>query len=407
MHILFCNDRYPGRFGKIPSILAADPANKVMFLSFHPGKDDAPSRIVHVRLSIARDRERLARNKDTFVAEWEKMFSLGKQALRTFVHIREAGFTPDMIFTSLFDGPGLFLRHAFPKAWIVSYFNGFRSKTADDGRLRAVTDFQRTLIAQSDLYFVRSESQKRAFPPSLHPVIHLWPPYVDTDFFRPAPRDTALFFPGTDSDPGRELVTGHMKGTYDSQKKLIRVILDVLACRPFCLAALTFDNAASLQQWRQAIQALPARMSRRLFLAGGLDAVTYHRLLCSSSVYVFPEYESPPLQGMLETMSCETLLMSPVPKEGDGILLPGETMLPYPEENGQKQREAICRALDHAAEYAALKRRAREHIEKSCGEHIVFFEHLDFVMKAYGDSQKSKAFHACPGRHATAVAKHN
>lgn len=407
MRILFCNDRYPGRFGKMPSVLAADPANSVMFLSFRPGGENVSPRIRHVLLNISRDRERLARNRDTFVAEWEKMFILGKHALRTFAHIRETGFTPDMIFTSLFDGPGLFLRHAFPKAWIVSYFNGFRSKTADDGRFRAVMDFQRTLIAQSDLYFVRSESQRRAFPPLLYPIIHLWPPYVDTEFFRPAPPDLSLFFPGMSPDADGELVTGHMKGSRDAQKKLLRVILDLLGRRPRCLAALTFDSEAALQQWRQVIQALPARMGRRLFLAGGLDAGTYHRLLCSSSVYVFPEYESPPLQGMLETMSCGTLLMSPVPKEGDGILLPGETMLPYPEENGQEQREAICRVLDHAVEYAALKRRARQRIEKACGERVVFFEHLDFIMKAYGTSQKSGASHACPERRTTAVAKHN
>ena len=365
----------------MPSMLAADPANKVMFLSFHPGKEQGASRIIHVRLNIARDRERLTRSRDSFVAEWEKMFSLGRQALRTFEHIREAGFQPDMIFTSLFDGPGLFLRHVFPDAFIVSYFGGFRSKTDDDGRLRAVLDFQRTSIAQSDLYFVRSRIQKRAFPPALRPIIHQWLPYVDTDFFCPLPPNPSLFFPDAPQDA--QLVTGHMKGTHEAQKKLILVILDLLSGRPDCLAVLTFDSRASLQHWQQLAEALPSRMRQRLFLAGGLDAAAYHELLCASSVYVFPEYENPPLQGMLETMSCETLLMTPVPREGDGILVPGETMLPYPAEDGRKQREAICRVLDTLADYETLRKRAREHIEMVCSERAVFCDHLDFVLKAY------------------------
>ena len=91
MRILFCNDSYLGRFGKMPSELASDPENKVMFLSFYPRKEDVSSGVIHARLNLKRDRERLSQSRDAFVAEWEKMFSLGKQARQTFLHIRDAG----------------------------------------------------------------------------------------------------------------------------------------------------------------------------------------------------------------------------------------------------------------------------------------------------------------------------
>ena len=390
MRILFCNDRYPGRFGKIPSELAADPANKVMFLSFHPKQEDASSGIIHARLNLNRNRERITRDSDSFVSEWEKMFNLGKQALRTFLHIREAGFLPDMIFTSLFDGPGLFLRHAFPEAYIVSYFNGFRSKSADDGRLKAVLEFQKTMAVQSDLYFVRSDLQKHSFPPVLRPLIHLWPPYVDTEFFHPISPNISLFFPDLPPSPYTELVTGHMKGTAGSQTKLIQVILDLLRGRPHCLAALTFENATSQGRWQQLLKDIPATLHQRLFLAGGLDSSTYHQLLCSSSVYVFPEYANPPLQGMLETMSCETLLMAPVSQETDDLLLPGETMLVYPEGDRQKQREAICHVLDRPTEYVPIRLQARKRIETTCSDRVVFSDHLDLVMREYGQFKNRK-----------------
>ena len=96
----------------MPSELASDPENKVMFLSFYPRKEDVSSGVIHARLNLKRDRERLSQSRDAFIAEWEKMFSLGKQELQTFLHIRDAGFVPDMIFISFFDGPALFLRHS-------------------------------------------------------------------------------------------------------------------------------------------------------------------------------------------------------------------------------------------------------------------------------------------------------
>lgn len=383
MRILFCNVSYPGRFGRIPSDLAADPTNEVMFLSFHPKKDNASSGIIHARLNLNRDRGRMLRGDDTFVMEWEKMFSLGKQALQTFLHIRDSGFIPDMIFVSFFDGPALFLRHIFPQAFIVSYFNGFRSKLADDGKLLAVMDLQRAMAAQSDLYFVRSEVQKNSFPPVLHPVIHVWPPYVDTALFHPMPRDLSLFFPHEAPNSDKELVTGHMKGTGRSQKELMWVIFDLLECRPHCLAALTFESEASKKQWQQVIYALPKHVRQRIFLAGGLDIERYHHLLCCSSVYVFPEYSNSPLQGMLETMSCETLLMTPVQEGADFLFLPEKTMLAYPEEGREKQREAICRVLDHLEEYDSVRQKGREVIAKKCDERVVLGEHLDFVMKEY------------------------
>lgn len=126
MRFLFCNDNYPGRFGSMPSRLASDPANKVMFLSFRPRQGETSKGVIHARLNLNRDRGRMVQSRDVFLAEWEKMFHLGKQALQTFIHIRDSGFIPDVILVSFFDGPALFLRHAFPDAFIVSYFNGFR-----------------------------------------------------------------------------------------------------------------------------------------------------------------------------------------------------------------------------------------------------------------------------------------
>lgn len=381
MKILFCNDSYPGIFGTMPARLASDPTNSVMFLSFHQRREESPSGVIHARLNLARIREHLSPNRDAFVFEWEKMFSLGRQALQTFIHIRDTGFVPDIIFVSFFDGPALFLRHAFPHAFVVSLFRGFRrSSEADDARFEAVMDMQKMTVVQSDLYFVRSEGQKMDFPSSLQSLIHIWPPYVNTEFFSPQPRRLSAFF--SDASDDGELVTVHMKVGGDASKAMMRLVFGLLTHRPHCRVALTFGSDAYRDRWRQAYSALPEEISRRIFPAGGLDNAAYRTLLCSSTIHVFPEYTIPPLQEMLESMSCGTLLMMPSSDAGDEFFHDGKTMLVLPKEGG-RQMEAISRVLDHREEFDDIRRNAREKIVERCSEQVAVTGQMAFVMEEY------------------------
>ena len=349
MRFLFCNDICPGRFGSIPSRLASNAENTVMFLSFHARQKEASERIVHARLNLNRERGRVSQHDDVFLAECEKMFRLGKQALKTFIHIRDSDFIPDMIFVSFFDGPAIFLRHAFPHAFIVSYFNGFRGRTdkpEERMKAQAVMDLQRSMAAQSNLYFVRSEEQKSCFPKVLQPIIHVWLPHVNTQFFSPRPPVLSAFFPDIVPGEGRELVTMHMKGGESSAEKMMQVVLGLLTHRPACLVALTFGKGKAKERWESACASLPKGLRARLFLAEGLDDATYRNLLCSTDIHVFPERISPPLQEMLESMSCETLLMTPVSEENGSLLKDGETMLAFPESDGKAQLVGCWGLLD-------------------------------------------------------------
>lgn len=386
MRFLFCNDNYPGRFGSMPSRLASDPANTVMFLSFRPRQGEASKGVVHARLNLNRDRGRMVQSRDAFLAEWEKMFHLGRQALQTFIHIRDSGFIPDVVLVSFFDGPALFLRHAFPNAFIVSYFNGFRGKKdspEDILKFQAVMDLQRSMVAQSDLYFVRSETQKLCFPRLLQPVIHVWPVYVDTEFFSPRSRDLSYFFPALSSEGEKELVTVHMKGGGGNSKQMMQVVLGLLIHRPDSLVALTFGKGAAKEHWEGIWSALPPELRERLFLAEGLDNVAYHKLLCSTTIHMFPESIHPPLQEMLESMSCETLLMMPLEAKENGLLRDGENMISMPEGNGEAQLKKICHVLDHAKDFEMVRKNARRTIEKNHSESVVFDRHIDILMNAY------------------------
>ena len=344
--------------------------------------------IIHARLSLNRNRARVSPGPDPFVSEWEKMFNLGKQALQTFIHIRDSGFVPDVICCAFSDGTALFLRHAFPHAFIVSYFNGFRGSMnshEERMRLQAVMDLQRCTLSGSNLYFVRSETQREAFPPALHSLIRTWPPCVNTDFFSPQQPDFSAFFPDIAPDSAVELLTMHMKGAESSFRDMAQVILGVLMRRPHCLICLAFGRGRAREHWEQARRSLPESIGRRLFLTDGLDSLSYRNLLCSSTIHVFPEPVWPPLQEMLESMSCETLLLTP--ETGQGFSRDKKTSCALPANGSAMQLETICHILDNINDFQEIRKNARQMVVENHQESTVLSHHLRVIMQAYADSR--------------------
>ncbi len=384
MRFLFCNDSYPGLFGSLPSNLASDATNQVMFLSFYPRREDISKGIIHARLNVNRTRGQSLRQESVFLSTWERMFHLGKQTLQAFTHIRESGFVPDIVFVSFLDGSAFFLRHAFPDAFIAAYFNGFRvnlDTLEGNQKFQAMMEPQHYLAMQSDLYFVRSEHQKAYFPRRLLSSIHVLPPYVDTEFFTPRPQKLTKFF-SYSSDRG-ELVTIHMKGGMACSKELMKLVVRLLLRRPTCFVALTFGKKNIKSLWENMFSSQSETILSRLFLAEGLDHEAYHSLLCSTTVHLFPEYVSPPLQEMMESMSCGTLLMTPVADGEDSILRDGENMLAFPEAAPEKQLKKICYLLDNINSFDMIRKNARQTIERNHSESEVLSHHLNVIMKGY------------------------
>ena len=385
MRFLFCDNMYPGRFGHLPARLAADPENRVMFLSYHARSGGADDNVAHARFRL--DRTENAQESDPFFAAWGKAFRLGRQAFRTFCHIRDSGFVPDMIFITFFDGPALFVRRAFPEAFVTSYFGALRVRDADvASRLDALADVQNHQALQSDLCFVRSEAQKARFAAPLQSRLHVLPPFVDTTFFSPGHGELRDFFP---DENARELVVFHMKGASRAAAEGAQTALALLAGRPSCCAALAFGNERARDLWRERGAALPERLRQRLLFVGGLDKNDYRALLCAADVHVFPENEDPPLQEMLETMSCETLLMTP---EGgrNPLFVPGETVETFPADASMEERaRRIAAALDGREESLRIRRRGRSVMERRCNEASVLDEHLRFVLAAFARTRQA------------------
>ena len=383
MRILFCDNACPGRFGPLPVKLASGGAHEVMFLSFYPRDSEQTPGVVHARLRL--DRAGPEQEGDPFLAAWGRVFRLGRQAFRTFCRIRDSGFVPDVVCVTYFDGPAFFLREAFPDAFVVSYAGALHGGGGDAGRaarLRAFQEVQKYQLVQSDMCFVRSRAQRDAFPALLRPRIHVQPPYVDTRFFSPGHGDLRAFFPRAGVE---EMVAFHLKGAHRPEE-WGQVVLGLLMRRPRCAASLAFGANPLRGVWEERVRVLPEALRARLFLVPGLEREAYRDFLCLSSAHVFPEYA--PLQEMLETMSCGSLLLMPAPDGDDEIFRPGETMMAFPRRRAEEQIAALCDVLERRESLASLCARGRAEVGARCGA-AALERHWAFIMEEYA---KSRAF---------------
>ena len=92
---------------------------------------------------------------------------------------------------------------------------------------------------------------------------------------------------------------------------------------------------------------------------------------------------------MLETMSCETLLMTP---EGgrNPLFVPGETVETFPADASMEERaRRIADALDRREESLRIRRRGRQVMERCCNEASVLDAHLRFVLAAFARTRQA------------------
>lgn len=390
MKFLFCNDSYPGQFGTMPAQLASGAGNEVMFLSFYPRQEAATPGIMHARLKI--DRGSVPPGKDWYEAEWEKSVKASAQAGRTFCRLRDSGFVPDIVLVRFHAGLTLFLRHAFPDAFIVLYPDVIRSRGDSReraARMQAMRDIQVSQMVRSNVCFVQSAGQKRLFPPLLHPVIRVCPPMVDTAFFSPGHVDLSLFFPDARLEEKGELLTFHMKGENAVDQQMVQMLLGLLVHRPACRIALSFGNNGCRRQWEALHGALAENLRHRLFIAGGLDRNRYRTLLSSSTVHVFPEISSLLIQEVLESMSCESLVMAPLAEDGD--VLTHDTAVDFSEKDPAGRFRTICRVLDDMNAFDPVRRNGRRLIVEHYDEAKGMRAHIAQILKAFEDSRNAAA----------------
>ena len=394
MRILFCNDSFPGNFEALARLLAADSANEVLFLSMFVRKDFSIPGVSRVRLRLNRDRGGQEKEKDAFFLSWEKAYRVGRQTEHTLMHLRESGFVPDMILASSADGVGLFLRHAFPESFIVSYFDrpARMPETQEErGRLTASICLQGCQLGQSNLYFLASEWQRKLFPPLLQNVVRIMPCFVDTDLFSPSACTETQDVRWRKHD---ERIVFHIKDIREEHfKSSLAAIEELISLRPQCHVSLCIGNKRVSHVLESMAPSWPEWFRRRVSVESFASLADYRNFLCNVSVHVFPDAAVTPLHEMLECMSCEGCLMVPAHACGStNFLLPEENCLEWPLSSVKSQAKAVSHALDAKAHLADMGKKAREMVMLRYGQKVVLPAHIHLLKEEYESCIKRHRF---------------
>lgn len=330
MRILFLHHAFPGPLRYLVGHMASLPDTSVFFASEYNRRDVTLPGVQ--RIILDRPKEGGAppgrnggRKIDAAQRDMQQAMRRGAAAAKTLVHLRDAGFAPDIVFASVAMGGSFFLRDIFPEAFIAMYAEWyytpelssvFESRVADDdigfAKERVRNLLHANALLECDLAFTSTFWQKRQFPARLAEAIHVLPRGVDTAFFSPGER-TAFVTEGCDLSHVEELVTFSGRGTdpFRGFPHLIKSLPGLLRERPACHVLLMVSGLEQEQ--------LPA-LRAELFSRTGLDPErvhilgfsplkTYRMLLRASCLHVYLTAPFALSSGLFEAMSCGCLLL--------------------------------------------------------------------------------------------------
>lgn len=288
MRILFINHTFPGDLGPLLAAFAAQPGHEILFASCRGRRDFSVPGVRHVVLSPSR--RRLAGDGAGTVLD--RAVEMGRQALQAFRLLRQSGFVPDMVLLSSALEQGLFLRDAFPDAFVACFAESVPSDgLAGDGKGLVRHLLQCRQMQQSDLV-IRLTAEAENRDQEQRGVVTL--PYpVDTDYFSPLTPNGAS---------GPQAGTRILCAARDAADvwQMLRLAENLLDQRPGCRLTLLCESATGRERLAALATALPPGVS----MPERLSLRAYRDLLRTAAVITAPEASCLSAPVLLEAMSC-------------------------------------------------------------------------------------------------------
>ena len=375
MRILFISNYFPGDLGPLARLLGAAPENEVLFASNRQRRDFALPGVRRVRLKNCPPL--FGEGLPGVTKLWEQALQRGAGGLRTLHSLRESWGMPDMVFASLAAGAAFFAPQAFPGAFFVTYAeSGLKNYSLLPEELRtAWALMQGVLFLQGDLCYAFSEEERQFFAPRLQGDIRIVPPCVDTNLFS---RQAAGPWPGN----GAPLLTLNAIGIEGTPlAELIKTAHAALQALPHCRVVVLMENSRRSDALKCAAGVWGEAYSRRLEVYDALPFLRYRDLLAASSLVICPGGGETARRTMLQSMSCEALLMAS--PDAANFLRPGVNMLALPPHDFADAVLAALQAIPADGAPTPQGRMARRNVFAHFSEARVVPRHLDEVMLAW------------------------
>ncbi len=323
MRLLFVHQNFPGQFRHLAAYFAAQPGNEVLALGDKANLLRQRARLPGVRLLgyelAALDQTGAA----PFQAGLQRAIHRGRAVAAVAAALRRSGFRPDIVFTHLGWGEGVFLKDIFPEARILLHCEFFyRARGGDTGfdpefpprpesilRLRVMNAPLLMALDASDWGVAPTRWQQRQFPSVYRRRISVVHEGIDTDAVAPgrAPNDEELItYVSRNLEP------------YRGFHVFMRAIPEIQRRRPKARIVIVGGDEVSYSPRLPPGETYRTRMLRelegridlsRVDFLGRIGYADYLALLRRSSVHVYLTYPFVLSWSLLEAMAAGCLVV--------------------------------------------------------------------------------------------------
>ena len=239
------------------------------------------------------------------------------------IRLRQSGFIPDIVYTTLQSGYGIDVHDVFPEARMVGRLGLLYQKQVprpdDDTRIglstfeRMYNMFQLTVLMECTSGIASSNWQKVQIHKAIRKKLRVISNGVDTQFFAPGE-------PGNPEGDEGEIITFSCQGTSPSRgiHTICAALPQLLALRPQCKVQIVSfaarrTDAGRLQhigELAALLTALSDEQRKRVFIVPAPPLAVYRNLLQSTTLYVYLTTPGLLATGIMEAMSCGALVLA-------------------------------------------------------------------------------------------------
>ena len=378
LNILFVHQNMPGQFKHLAPKFAANPKNKVAFITKREGVDIPGVR--RVNYQIPRTAKETTHH---YVRLFENSVIYGQQTVRACHDLHKDGFRPDVIVAHPGWGEALFLKDVYPKTPLLNFCEFYYSgrgadigfdpeeETGLDDILRARARNAHLLLSleSCDAGFSPTEWQRRSHPAVFQTKISTIFDGIDTDYMKPDPAASFSMPDGRVLNRGDEVITYSVRNLepYRGFPNFIRALPRLLELRPNAQVLVVGGHEVSYgrsapngKSWREhMLEEVPLDPARVHFL-GKLPYARYREVLQISSAHIYLTRPFVLSWSCIEAMSVGCLVVGSATPPVQEVIEDGVNgfLVDFhsPDAIARKTAEAVAAG----ASLDAMRQRARE-----------------------------------------------
>lgn len=389
MNILFLHRNFPAQFRHIAPALAANPNNKVVFIT-----NNQTLQLNNIAKINYRLKREVPKDCHRYLRFYEECVNHGQAVAEAAIYLKEQGFKPDIIYGHTW-GQTMFMKDVFPDVPLLCYFEWFYDKyngeMGFDGKQLSVDDYAKLRTKNAhllvDLYscdagICPTNFQKKQFPKEFHNKIKVLHDGIDTEFCKP--NEDVEFMGFTRKD---EVITYATRGmeAYRGFPEFMRAVEILLKKRPnlhvliggedrICYGPQLVDTTYK----KMMLEKLDLDLSRVHFV-GALPLNEYVKLLQVTSCHIYLTYPFVASWSLLDAMSCACPIVASSTEPVKEFIEDGKQALLFDFYNIEEQVSKIEYVLENKQSLDEMRNNARQTIVDNYNLVDLLPKHIDYI----------------------------